>query len=264
MNTKYYISKNRVERFCVSGCLTEPVHVILHLEDDVVLDSEDKETSFDLELEDPVEITGQQYVHLYWIENKLNNTILSEIEKCNPDICTLSMMNAEYQAELLAVLNNDPSDRYYLSTGYYRCRDEDYNTIFNGDYMLIHKHIDFHSITFYDWSKKKRNIDIDSFDKDVSDGRLRAITEEQFKHLATILGLIKRVNPITAATGLASVSKFYTAFAEASLKTLAELAKQQMTTLELMYSQECAAILEIDCKSKSAETNLFSSEESHD
>ena len=60
MNAKYYISKNRVERFCVSDCLTEPVHVIFYLEDDVVLDSEDKEISFDLELEDPVEITGQQ------------------------------------------------------------------------------------------------------------------------------------------------------------------------------------------------------------
>ena len=37
MNAKYYISKNRVERFCVSDCLTEPVHVIFYLEDDVVL-----------------------------------------------------------------------------------------------------------------------------------------------------------------------------------------------------------------------------------
>ena len=43
MNTKYYISKNRVERFCASDCLTEHVHVIFYLEDGVVLDSEDKE-----------------------------------------------------------------------------------------------------------------------------------------------------------------------------------------------------------------------------
>lgn len=261
MNAKYYISKNRVERFCVSDCLTEPVHVIFYLEDDVVLDSEDKEISFDLELEDPVEITGQQYVHLYWIENKLNNTIFSEIEKCNPDICTLSMMNAEYQAELLAVLNNDPSDRYYLSTRYYRCRDEDYNTIFNGDYMLIHKHIDFHSVTFYDWSEQKRDIDTESFDKDVSDGCLRAITEEQFKHLATIRGLIKRVYPITVAAEPALTNRCSTQGAKTSLKSLAELAKQQMTILENMYSQECTAILETDCKSKSksAETSYSSS-----
>lgn len=261
MNTKYYISKNRVERFCVSGCLTEPVYVILHLEDGVFLDSEDKETSFDLELEDPVEITSQQYVHLYWIETKLNNTILSEIEKCNPDICTLSMMNAEYQAELLAVLNNGPSDRYYLSARYYRCRDEDYNTIFNGDYMLIHKHIDFHSVTFYDWSDQKRDIGTESFDKDVSDGCLRAITEKQFKHLATIRGLIKRVYPITVAADPALTNRCSTQDAKTSLKSLAELAKQQMTILENMYSQECAAILNLQAKSETEETNLFSSTE---
>ena len=192
-------------------------------------------------------------MHLYDMETKLNNTIQLETERYNPDLNNISMLNAQYQIELLSILNNGPSDRYYLSTKNYRCRNEDFDTIFYGDYMLIHTHIDFNSITFYDWSEQKQDIDTESFDKDVSNGCLRAITEEQFKHLATIRGLIKRVNPITVTTDLASVSKFYTAFAEASLKTLAELAKQQMTTLELMYSQECAAILEC----KSTETNFF-------
>ena len=69
------------------------------------------------------------------------------------------------------------------------------------------------------------------------------------------------VYPITVAAEPALTNRCSTQGAKTSLKSLAELAKQQMTILENMYSQECAAILETDCKSKSksAETSYFSS-----
>ena len=96
---------------------------------------------------------------------------------------------------------------------------------------------------------------------DIELNKPSGFTEEQFKHLATIRGLIKRVYPITVAADPALTNRCSTQGAKTSLKSLAELAKQQMTILENMYSQECAAILETDCKSKSksAETSYFSS-----
>lgn len=159
-----------------------------------------------------------------------------------------------YISELVAACS---ADRYYLSTRGYTCFDADDRVMFRGDYKLIHKHVTNCSISFYDWTGKEQYISTDSFNEDIYNGRVKAITAEQFQYLSTIQGIIKRLQPVALADcvfadGCCNRS------AKASLEAVVKQIEQQVETLEAVYSQECAAILGTEHRYKSEETNLFS------
>lgn len=260
MSIKYYISRSLFKYYFNQNHLTVPVSIIICLQDDVALDSNDREADFDLRFNEPIEITRQQYLHLKDMENALNRAI--DLRNSNTDIDGLVLQLGNlYKSECLSFLSNRSMDRYYLSGRDYICYDEDYDVALYGDYVLIHEHINGPLITFYNGSGQKQSISLSYFDEDISNGRVKAITVNQFQHLAMIQGRIKKLSPIVAAASPEFIDDYYCEASKSSLRELAKQIEQQIATLEEVYSQECAAVLDKERKYKSEETNFFSSEE---
>lgn len=259
MSIKYYISRSLFKYYFNQNHLTGPVSIIICLQDGIALDSDGREAYFDLRFDEPVEITRQQYLHLRDMENALNSAI--DLRNSNSDINDLVLQLGNlYKSECLSFLGNSSMDRYYLSGRDYICHDEDYDVALYGDHVLIHEHIDGHLVTFYNESGQKQSVSLIYFDEDIANGRVKAITVNQFQHLAMIQGRIKKLSPIVAAASPEFIDDYYCEASKSSLRELAKQIEQQIATLEEVYSQECAAVLDTEHEYKSEETNLFSSE----